>query len=116
MKWVWPMISLGTMEKKEKQQTTRNFGSLQWRDEVATVAKRRKIEDLRSDELQQKKKKAIEQAHVGGGGDKADEEPVTRVKLKRIYTDVQTPRKILASGVGMFEFSVIALLHVTCFI
>ena len=70
------MISLGHTDRKQKQQAATNLASLQWRDEVATVAKRRKIEEERVEELKKKKEDALRKAKENvNGNDEAEEEP-----------------------------------------
>ena len=70
------MISLGHTDRKRKQQAATNFASLQWRDEVVTVAKRRKIEEEREEELKKKKEDALRKAKENvDGNDEAEEEP-----------------------------------------
>ena len=49
------IILLGKTDRNRKQEAATNFASLQWRDEVATAGKRRKIEDERAEELREEK-------------------------------------------------------------
>ena len=72
------MISLGHTDRKQKQQVATNFASLQWRDEVVTVAKRRKIEEEREEELKKKKEDALR---------KAKKMSIEMMKLRRSHRD-----------------------------
>ena len=106
------MISLRHMERKRKQQAVTNFGSLQWRDELATAQKRRKIEEERADKLKKKKEEALRKAKENDdGNEEAEEEPPRRpsVKVKssvpKKYMDVQTPKNVIGELVGGFKFS-----------
>ena len=54
---VW--AAMGKINQKDKDEGTRQFLSLQWRDEVRIASKCRKIEDEREQELLHKKKDAI---------------------------------------------------------
>ena len=91
------MISLGHTDRKRKQQAVTNFGSLQWRDELATVGKRRKIEEERHDKLNKEKEAALRKVKENYDENKeAEEEPPQRppvevkTSVQKKYTDVQT--------------------------
>ena len=70
------MILLGHMDRKWKQQVATNFASLQWRDELVTAGKRRKIEEDRAEELKKRKEDALRKVKENfDGNDEAEEEP-----------------------------------------
>ena len=51
---------MGKINQKDKDESTRQFSSLQWWDEVRIASKHRKIEDEREEEVLGKKKDAIQ--------------------------------------------------------
>ena len=100
------MISLGHMDRKQKQQAVANFGSLQWRDELVTAGKRPKIEEERVDKLKKKKEEALRKVKENvDGNEEAEEEPIqVKMSVQKKYTDIQTPKNVIRELVGGFEF------------
>ena len=106
--------AMGKINEKNKDESARQFSSLQWRDEARIVLKQRKIEDEREEEMLHKKKDAIrsmEEEDDGGSEAEEDEmeEPEAPVvplpKLTKPKQDVLTPKEVIQLETGNFLFS-----------
>ena len=104
---------MGKINQQEKDESARQFSSLQWRDEVSIASKRRKIEDEREEEVLCKKKDAIRSMEEDDGGSKAEEDeteepevPVAPLpKLPKPKQDVVMPKEVIWPETGNFLFS-----------
>ena len=109
--------AMGKINQKDKDESARQFSSLEWWDEVRIALKRRKIEDEREEEVLCKKKDAMRSMEEDDGGSKAEEDeteepkvPVAPLpKLPRPKQDVVTPKKVIQPETGNFLFSILNL-------
>ena len=102
---------MGTIDCKDKDQSTSQFSSLQWQDEVRIASKRRKTEDERGEEILQKKKDAIQAMDEEDNGgseaeeDETEEPEVPVVPLSKPKQDVITPKEVIQEETGNLLFS-----------
>ena len=104
-------------EQSEVERDVAKFESLKWKDKMAILAKRRKLEKRREEEIIEKKKAALAEENDAGdseaeddGGERGDETEDTKIEdplrglgeevPQRKVDDVQTPHNILHRSVG----------------
>ena len=66
--------AMGKISRKDKDQSARQFSSLQWRDEARLASKCRKIEDEKADKVLWRKQDALRSMDEDDGGSEAEEE------------------------------------------
>ena len=105
--------AMGKINQKDKDESARQFSSLQWQNEVRIALKRRKIEDEREEEVLRKKKDAIRSMEEDDGGSKAEEDETEEPKVPvaplpkppKPKQDVVTPEEVIRPETGNFLFS-----------
>ena len=101
---------MGKISKESKDQSAREFSSLQWQDEARLASKRRKIEDEKADEVLCRKQDALRSVEDDDGGSEAEEDGTKQPKvpvgpLPKPKEDVVTPKEVIRSETGNYLFS-----------
>ena len=100
---------MGKITRKDKDQSTRQFSSLQWWDEVRLASKHRKIEDEKADEVLHKKQDAIRSIDKDDRGSEAKEDETEQPEvpvgpLPKPKEDDVTPKEVIRAETGNYLF------------
>ena len=101
--------AMGKISRQDKDQSARQFSSLQWQDEVRLASKRRKIEDEKADEVLCKKQDALRSIDKDDRGSEAKEDETEQPEvpvgpLPKPKEDVVTLKEVIRAETGNYLF------------